>query len=280
MIPLLSLVSVVSLFLASVSDLRTREVPDYLSYFLICLGLVNQIFLFFSLRFYYFFVNLLVAVLALLFSLVMYKFKQWGGADAKLLVGIALLISYDESVPLFIFYFINFLWVGAFYGLLSTLILVLLNFRRFMKFFTADYFKRKFFYWFCFGVVVSSPFSLFISRSALLSFMIFLMGFIFLLSMILKNANKLMIKSVSVDKLTEGDWVSQVVTVDGVVIFNPKKDVSVNKSQLEIIKKSDISRVRIIEGMPFVPALALAFIITLFFPNILVNFFMVLSGIF
>ena len=77
-----------------------------------------------------------------------------------------------------------------------------------------------------------------------------------------------MIKKVSVDKLTEGDWIVDDVKVGGKVICGPK-DLGISKEQIIELKKlaedGKIKQVVIKEGIPFVPSFFMSFIVTYFF---------------
>ena len=74
---------------ASLSDIKTREVPDWLSYSLIAIGLglrgINSIYL----KDVWFFLYGLIGLTIMFgFGMLMYYTKQWGGGDSKLIMGL------------------------------------------------------------------------------------------------------------------------------------------------------------------------------------------------
>jgi hypothetical protein len=82
--------------------------------------------------------------------------------------------------------------------------------------------------------------------------------------------NSLMIKQIDVEKLTEGDWIYRDVTIGGKYICGPK-DLGIEKSQIAVLiklkKKGKIQKVMVKEGIPFVPGLFLAFLVTILVGN-------------
>ena len=81
-----------------------------------------------------------------------------------------------------------------------------------------------------------------------------------------------MLKYVTPDKLTEGDWIAQEVKYKGKVITGPK-DLGIEKKQIKklvsLYKKKKLKKILIKEGIPFVPSFLIAFIITIIYGNLL-----------
>ena len=73
-----------------------------------------------------------------------------------------------------------------------------------------------------------------------------------------------MVKEVPPEKLTEGDWINKDIVVKNKLIAGPK-DLGISKEQIEKLKKLKIKKVEIKEGMPFVPAFLIAFVILIVF---------------
>ena len=77
-----------------------------------------------------------------------------------------------------------------------------------------------------------------------------------------------MFKTVSPEKLTEGDWIEGDIRLGKKVLYS-KKDLGVSREQIKELvkyyKKGKIRKITVKEGIPFVPSFLIAYIITLFF---------------
>jgi hypothetical protein len=75
-----------------------------------------------------------------------------------------------------------------------------------------------------------------------------------------------MIKVIPIHKLTEGDWIVKDIYIDKKYITGPK-DLGVSREQIELLKKyskkGKIKTIAIKEGIPFIPAFLIAFIVTI-----------------
>jgi Flp pilus assembly protein protease CpaA len=270
MLETLLLLSFVFLLLASLHDLKTREVPDYLSYIFILTGVIVQLYYVIKTQDYQHGVFVLLnGAGASVFSVLMYKAKQWGGADAKLTIALSINLVNPGNAWLFIQYFVHFLLVGAVYGVAGSLLLILKNWKKFRKIFEKDFKKTKPYYTTALAILILGvPLTLI---NGFVGVTISGVGVLALLSLLLNNANKLMIKNVPVNRLTEGDWVVEKVMVHGKVLFDPDKEVDVKQKQINLMKKGGIKKVRIIEGIPFIPSFLIAFLITMISPELFLN---------
>lgn len=274
-----------ALIFASITDIKTKEVPDWLTYSLIVIGVA--IFAFKSIQDHSLFpIFKSLMGLAIFFTIgsAMYYSKQWGGGDAKLLMGVgAILNQYPEKLlnifsPNLNLYFpfilfINILFFGAIYGLIISIILILRNKNEFLeKFRKISKNTKKI-------------------RNALLV----LTGIIILLNILINNINQVkyliyfaaifplilfyllisiktiesisMKKIISTDKLVEGDWVNESIIINGKMIYSPKS-LGVNKKQIELIKKHK-KKVQVREGIAFVPAFLIGTLISLVWGNLI-----------
>ena len=279
----LTAIILIGLIIATITDLKTREVPDWLSYGLIAIGLgVNLIFSF-AYGNYWFFVNSLAGfALFLAVALIMFYTGQWGGGDSKVLMGLGALIGFDfrlTNFPFMASFLINILVVGAVYGLMWSLFLVFKNFKSFFKEFrkklrSAKVIRLK-------GaviifVVLMLALSFFIKEAAIRS-LLFALALLALLTFYLwvfvkAVEKKCMLKLVTPDKLTEGDWIAKNVKYKGKYICGPK-DLGIEKKQIrqlvKLYKQKKIKSILIKEGIPFVPSFLIAYIVTLFLGNLL-----------
>ena len=131
-------VSFIALFIGSITDLKTREVPDWLNFGLIGSGIGLNLLFSAIYSDTSFIINSLVG-LAIFFGIayVMFYAGQWGGGDSKILMGLGAAIGIDvgdirhQFLPGF---FINALFAGAIYGLLWSVFLVFRNRKKFPAF--------------------------------------------------------------------------------------------------------------------------------------------------
>src|SRR3989344_6006134 len=138
--------SFVALFIGLVTDLKTREVPDWLNYGLIISGVGLNLMFSVIYSTYYFIINSIIG-LAIFFGLayIMFYSGQWGGGDSKMMMGLGAMIGVDVSFRTSQFlagFFTNALFIGALYGLLWSFYLVLKNRQKFSKEF-GNYLKEK-----------------------------------------------------------------------------------------------------------------------------------------
>ena len=77
-----------------------------------------------------------------------------------------------------------------------------------------------------------------------------------------------MTKRISLDKLTEGDWVIKDIYYKGKLIYN-KNNPGVTNLDIKLFEKIKLKKVWIKEGIPFIPSFLVALIISLIFGNLL-----------
>lgn len=272
----------IALFIGSVTDLKTREVPDWLNYGLIVSGICLNLMFSIIYSTYYFIINSIIG-LSIFFGLayIMFYSGQWGGGDSKMMMGLGAMIGIDVSFRTSQFlagFFTNALFIGALYGLLWSFYLVLKNRQKFSKEF-VNLLKEK-------NILIAKKVILLVSVILLLAFFIvkgylkiFILSFAFLILLtfylwiFVKAIEKIaMYKLVEPSKLTEGDWIANNIYVDGKYICGPK-DLGIDKKQIgklvEFRKSGKVKRVLVKEGIPFVPSFFVAFIFTILFGSVL-----------
>lgn len=263
------LIAFVALIIASYNDLRTREVPDYLSYMLIGLAIVTRLLWFISDRdvSILFWAPISFSVL-FLFSYLMYKAGQWGGGDVKMMMGLSVLLSWLpwSTFPFFIDFFLNSLIVGAFYGMIAVGVIGVINFKELRKYLTQiDYILLPALF-----IVVVLLFKILPPLFAFLAALIFVSVGLFKYFKVIET--NFLRQNIPVPNLTEGDWLLEDVKVSGRVVVK-RREIGLIDEDLKKLKglyaKKKIQRVQIKVGVPFVPAFLIALIITLMFGNLL-----------
>ncbi len=160
---------------------------------------------------------------------------------------------------------INIVIFGALYSLIYGLYLIIKNKNR-VKF----NFKINKLY--AFLALILSLITLFL-QDLILRMLILLLAFLILVYPYMKNfihiiEHKIMTKRISLDKLTEGDWVIKDIYYKGKLIYN-KNNPGVTNLDIKLFEKIKLKKVWIKEGIPFIPSFLVALIISLIFGNLL-----------
>ena len=269
-----------ALIIASISDIRTREVPDILNYGLIFAGI--------GLRFIYSAItldwNFAVAGLAgfgtfFVIALVLFYTGQWGGGDSKLLMGMGALFGLELRTDEFIISFIvNMFVAGAAYGFLWSIGLLIMNRKKFLSGFRelSDSKNTRRLKIAMLLILFLLLIAAIIARNFRYSMILFgftvILYFTFYLWLFIKTIeNVCMIKRLPVRKLTEGDWIADNVYVHGKYICGPK-DLGIEKDQIAKLKRLKIRFILVKEGIPFIPSFLIGFFLTMAFGNWWMNF--------
>ena len=278
MIDFFIIIALIAVIIGSYTDIKTLEVPDWLNYSLVAIGLGGN--LIYSIAYndtIYIFQSLLGFGVSILFGLFMFYTGQWGGGDSKMIFGLGALLglSYPLRVDFYVKFLINMLFFGAAYGLIW-IIIVSVKYRKKlakrMKFYLKKYYKIR---------IVSS---IIIMISLLLIFFIkiefkfifvlllavlYFMNFLFIYVKAVEEVA--MIKLIEPSKLTEGDWIVDNIKINNKLIVGPK-DLGIKKDQIkQLIKfkqQGKIRKVKVKYGIPFVPSFMLSMIYTIIFNNI------------
>jgi Flp pilus assembly protein protease CpaA len=165
-------------------------------------------------------------------------------------------------------YIVLIFLIGAIYALVWTIVLSLINFKRLIVEIKNNYVSK----WFViirriiYLVVVLLLFvSFFVPvYFRLLFYVLSLMIFSFYyVALYLKSVEKsALVKSISVDKLVEGDWIVEEVYIGKEKICGPG-ELGLELFQIERLRKSKIKSVLVKQGIPFVPSFLIALVIFL-----------------
>jgi Flp pilus assembly protein protease CpaA len=271
------------------TDLKTREVPDWLTYSLIVAGvgirLIHAV-VFNDWMYLAYGMMGLAAFVALAFLL--YYTGQWGGGDSKLLMGLGVLFATYPNVllnwfnpvlnwPFLLIFLFNLLFVGAVYALLWTIVLVYFNWKNFRKEY-AEHLRlsrkaRLAAYLSALAVVVLAFFLQDTTSRVLLAAVAFFAILTTHFIIFVKAAEKAsMFRYMKVSALTEGEWIAKDVYVKGKRVCGPK-DLGVSKKQIAELKRLDVDKVLVKIGIPFLPSFFAAMVISLIWGNVLFYLF-------
>ena len=283
MLPIIiSFIVIIVLIIASITDIKTREVPDWINFSLIPLGIgINLIWSLATNNWNFIIFSLTGFIALFIIALLMFYTGQWGGGDSKMLMGLGALIGLKLSLDsTLISFLINIVIVGSLYGLVWSIILSFKNRKKFIKELKKSTksiikIRRIMLIWFIILLISA----LFIKDVAIKILVILLTIFIyasFYLFIFIKAVEKsCMLKYVKPTEVTEGDWIAKKIFVNKKYIAGPK-DLGIEKKQLKKLinyyKKGKIKRVLIKIGIPFVPSFLIAYLITLWIGNVLLLF--------
>ena len=279
-------ISFIALLIGSATDLKTREVPDWVNYGLIVSGIGLNLLFSAIYSNSSFIINSIIGLLIFFgIAYIMFYAGQWGGGDSKILMGLGAMIGIDVSFknPQFLAgFFINALFAGAAYGLLWSIFLVFKNRKKFWMEFKAillkqDVVKAK-------KIIIASLclliISLFLIKVYYLRILVLSLALLILLTFYLWIFVKAIEKScmhklVEPSKLTEGDWIVKDIVVGKDYICGPK-DLGIEKKQIKklvsLYRQGKIKKILIKEGIPFVPSFLIAFVLNFMIGNPLAFF--------
>ncbi|MFH1506323.1 MAG: A24 family peptidase [archaeon] len=271
------IIGLVGLIIGSYTDLRTKEVPDWLNFSLIAVGVGMGVFASIIYWNISFFLNHLIGLaIGVGIGYFMYYAGQWGGGDSKMIMGLSAIIGFnifDMNLTMpYAAFILNIIVVGAVYGIVISISLAIKHRKSFRQKFKEIRTNKKIMRWrkivlvVCIiGVIISffSPWPLNVFIFGIFA-IIFFMFYVWLIGMVIEKA--CMIKKVPVKRLTEGDWVLKDVKVNGKLICGPK-DLGIKKEQIAKLKKLKVKEIWVKEGIAFVPSFLIAFILTFLIGN-------------
>lgn len=261
----------ISLIFTSITDIKKREVPDFISYFLIFSGLLIYTVkstILFSLSPI---ISCITGItLSYFFSAFLCYTGQWGGGDAKLLIGLtSILITtpayYSNklnigNIEFLLLFIIGIFLFGSIYTLIYSIVLVILNPKKVYLSFKAKVISNK-----SITMIVSVTSILLILFSNLFNYSlkitlltIGIMSIIFLFLFLLLKAieESLFILNKKSDELVEGDWVIEDVFIENkdmniqeYFLFQKDLDYISFFNKIKNLKKSDDQIKKIKETM-------------------------------
>lgn len=258
------------ILVASIQDLRRREVDNYVNFFILASGLTYILFsAIYEMNFYIVLMGLLSLGVMFVLANGFYYGRVFAGGDAKLLIAMAALfvaVSW-KSTLLNIGLFVLFLMIsGAIWGIFYSLIMVFKNYSE-VKMQIKKEIRSSYLKYYLIGGIVLLLLGFFNSLFLFFSGFVFLGGILFVFAKTVEKA--VMIKLIDSRKLREGDWL-----VDGVKVG--KKTIKpdwegLTKSDLVLLRKIN-RKIKIKDGIPFVPAFFIAFLVFVFREQIITWF--------
>ena len=271
-------IAFIALVIGSITDIKTREVPDWINFGLIFSGLgIRALYSVITFDWMYLAYGVIGLLVFVAIAYIMFYTGQWGGGDSKMLMGLGALIGLPLALkpfPLLAVLFINIFIAGSIYGLLYSIGLAVRNRKKFVKAFLKIMHNEKIIKLrkiILIVFVVLLLLILFLAKNPILQWALIAFVFIaylgfYLIFFIKAIELSSMFSYVDPSRLTEGDWIAKDYKVDGKKICSPK-DLGISKKQIRKLislrKKGKIKKIKIKEGIPFVPSFLIAFVISL-----------------
>ncbi len=245
---------------ASVSDLKFKEVPNWLCFSLIVFGLgVRFFYSLFSNDFNFLYQGIFGLGIFFLIGNMLYYARFFAGGDAKLLIALGVILpfgnSFFENLNIFLWWFILFFISGAVYGLGATIFFTVRDFKKIKKEFVHVFKKNKSYFW-CFLILFGIFLGIsFIEKLFLVLGIFSLLGFLFYVyGKAIEESS--MVRDVRVKDLREGDWLYTDLRLGGKILASNWEGLS-NK-EIALIKKHK-KFVKIRQGIAFVPVFWISF---------------------
>jgi len=258
---------------ATIQDLKSREIANWLSFSLIIFALGFRFFysLFLGNGFSFFYQGLLGLGIFFALGNLLYYGRVFAGGDAKLMIALGVVLPIYgpilENVQIFFTFLFLFFLSGAFYSLIISGSLAIKNFKKFKREFIFQLKKnKKIFYILTFAGLI-------IMLLAFVEYVLFLFGILIFISSYLYIFAKAvdescMVKEVNTRNLSEGDWLYSDLKMG-------KKKIKatwdgLNKKDIVAIRKQ-YKKIKIKQGIPFSPAFLISMIVLFLFYLLKIN---------
>ncbi len=280
-------IAIIFLIFASITDIKKKEVPNWLNFSLVAIALAIRgigalIFKDFS---YFYWALIAVAIFYVLGEIFFYN-NIFGGGDAKLFVALAAVFAtrpyFVNAIgfglgfkePFLLTFMINALFLGSVWGVIvSIFIFIKMPRKKFFMQFNSINKKLK---W---ARIISLVFALisiiftFILNEAwfiIMGVMVLILPSIYSFLKVIENNQK---RLMNPKDLAEGDYLYENARIGKTII---KKSVhGLSKKQINLLRKVK-KKVWVNPGLIFVPIILIALIISLFYGNLL---FLIIQGI-
>ncbi len=270
------------LFFASVHDLKTKTVPNWLSFSLIAFALGYRFFysLFFKGEFGFFYQGLIGLGIFFLVGNLLYHMRMFAGGDAKMMVALGPILAFSANfrtnLEIFALFMVLFLFTGAIYGLFWSLCLSLKNAEKFKKEFFGRLSKSK-----------NTAYTISLIGLVLMVFgfsntLFFYLGILVFISPCIyiyaKSVDEsCLVKEINSKNLEEGDWICHDTRVGKSTIKASWHGLT--NAEIARIRKK-YGKVKIREGIAFAPVFLISFLELVYVYFFNPDFLETITGIF
>lgn len=280
-------IAIIFLIFASITDIKKKEVPNWLSFSLVAIALaIRGIGALVFKDFSYFYWALIAVVIFYALGEIFFYSNIFGGGDAKLFVALAAVFATGPyfvnamgsglgfGEPFLLTFMINSLFLGSVWGMIVSIFIFIKMPRK--KFFIQFNSINKKLKW---ARIISLVFALisiiftFILNEAwfiIMGVMILILPSIYSFLKVIENNQK---RLMNPRDLVEGDYLYENARIGKTII---KKSVhGLSKKQINLLRKVK-KKVWVNPGLIFVPIILIALIVSLFYGNLL---FLIIQGI-
>lgn len=255
-------IAVIWIIFAVVSDLRSREIPNWLNFSLIIFVLgIRFFYSVFNEDWSFFLWGLFGFSAFFLLANLLYFSRFFAGGDAKLMMALGPIIplgaSLFQNVKLSLGFLFLFLITGAIFGVVNIFYFSFKNFNTIKTDFVKNMKnRRRMFYAFMLFGLVLMILGLWEEIFFVFGVLLFILPYLLFYARAIDNNS--LVQRINSNKLTEGDWLYQKVKV-GKRFIEPTWD-GLSKKDIELIKKNHKS-VKIKIGIEFSPVFLISFLI-------------------
>lgn len=257
------IIAIIATILASVVDLKKREIPNWINYSLIGIALLLRVVYSFFQGFSVILEGILSGILFFIIAYALYRLGQWGGGDVLLLTGLAILFGLPRLDSFMLFYIIALLFAGAMWGILYAGFILLIN-RKKIKYVPLKYSNSI-----TLLTLLLVLISILYIQSILFSLLIFLFLILYWTLPLLKQVDEFLIKEITTKEVVEGDWLAQSIKLQGKTYT--KKGIGLTPKEVEEFHKHN-KKVKVKDGIPFAPSFVLALALAWYFPELILIF--------
>ncbi len=278
---ILSIIILVWLIFALIIDLKSREIPDWLTYSLGILSIITYTIVSIESKSFHPIISSIVSgIIFAAISFALYYSRQWGGGDVKLFISLGLAIPlYPENLLQFFspninLYFplivlTNTLLAAMIYSLFALIFLVIKHWKAFKEEIKTN--NQKTLKIICISLAViiftASFFLDYLQSLYSIALAILILITPYLLSSTKAIEKTAMIRYIEVEK-SLGEWLAEDIIIKGKIILS-KSHPEITPEDIRKLKIHKIDKIKIKIGIPFAPVFLLAVILTLLFGNIL-----------
>ncbi|PJE81656.1 hypothetical protein COU58_01805 [Candidatus Pacearchaeota archaeon CG10_big_fil_rev_8_21_14_0_10_32_42] len=247
---------------ATISDIKTKEIPNWLNFSLIVFAIGFRFFysLFALEDFSFLYQGILGLGIFFLLGEIFYYGRMFAGGDKKLMLALGAVLPifpvFNQNLNIFLVFFLLFFLVGAIYGIFGSIFLSVKNFKVFKKGFKILFKEnnRLLFVSVFFGIIFLIL-SFYINSFLYFALLIFIFPYFYFF---IKSIDEFcMVREVPISKVTIGDWLYRDVRVGKKVVKATWDGIS--ESDLKILKGK--SKVKIRYGIVFAPVFLVSFVL-------------------
>ena len=278
---ILIIIAIIVLLFACITDLKIKEVPDWLSYGLIFSAFSIRLIASITYNNYLYFIYAIIGFSAMfILGTLFYYTRQWGGGDTKLLMGLGVVFASkpyftpDNKIPFLAILLFNILIIGAFYGIIWSLFLMFKNWERFrirfkirLKNQTVKLWEKIIAVTVFMNIAIMFILKDNFTRMALIILNGLIIVYLYLWIAIRSIESLSMYKTIAIEKLREGDWIAKNIHKNEKLIY--ERNSGISKEGIEKLIKANIKKITIKEGIPFVPPFLLGLILSIITGKIL-----------